>query len=243
MKTLLYTVSDFKEGAIDCIRMMKNSIIGNDFDFIIIANKKIDCEYEIIVDENSDNYIGFLKYSSKIPDHYDQYIYLDSDILFLGQISNFYSNQEFSIVFENLKMNSQCSSHRYWFKYPHDNSDEYLYNIENLYGINAGSFAFKNISFLSKVRSYFENFKSNDVLNNAILEQSSFNYAICIENNFDFSNCFDFTNQSIIHAKSDSFCLNKKLYHFAGFTNSMIHKKETMEKFINENKNRITTII
>ena len=237
MKTLLYTISDFKQGSIDCIRMMRNSIIGDDFDFVIIANKEIDCEYDIIQDKTDDNYIGFLKYSSKIPDGYDQYVYLDSDILFFGSISNFYSNQEFSIVFEDLKMNSQCSSHRYWFKYPYDNSDQYNYNIKNLYGINAGSFAFKNILFLSKVRSYFEKFKSNDVLNNAILEQSSFNYALCIENNFDFSNCFNFTNQSIIHAKSDSFCKNKQLYHFAGFTNSMIHKKETMEKFIYENKN------
>lgn len=243
MKTLLYTVSDFKDGAIDCIRMMKNSISGNNFDFVIIANHKIDCEYDIIVDNNPCNYIGFLKYSTKVPQGYDQYIYLDSDILFFGAISDFYSNQEFSIVRENLKMNSICSSGRYWFRYPHDHSQQYFDNIKNLDGINAGSFAFKNLSFLSKVRNNFEKFKENEVISNAILEQSSFNYTLCIENNFDFSNCFDFTDRSIIHAKYNSFDTNKKLYHFAGFTNSMLSKKESMQKFIHENKNRLTEIV
>ena len=243
MKTLLYTISDFKEDAIDCIRMMRNSISDNNFDFAIIATKKIDCEYEIIVDESVDNYIGFLKYSPKVPTGYDQYIYLDSDILFFGPISSFYSNQEFSIVFEDLKMNSLCSAGKFWFKYPHDSSESYTHNIENLYGINAGSFAFKNTSFLSNVRFFFEKFKLNDILSNAILEQSSFNYALCIQNNFDFSKCLDFTNKAVIHAKPNSFNIDKKLYHFNGFTNGMIHKKEIMKKFIDENKNRITQII
>jgi hypothetical protein len=235
MKTLVYTISDFKDGAIDCIRMMKNSIIGNNFDFVIISNKKIDCEYEIIIDETIDNYIGFLKYSAKVPKGYDQYIYFDSDILFFAPISDFCSNQEFSIVFENLKMNSQCSAGKFWFKYPYDSSDEYFHNIKNIYGINAGSFAFKNISFLSNVRSFFEKFKSNDIVSNAILEQSSFNYALCIQNNFDFSKCFDFTSKAVIHAKPNSFNINKKLYHFTGFSNTMINKKEMMKKFIYEN--------
>lgn len=243
MKTLLYTISDFKEGAIECIRMMRNSIGDNNFDFVIIANKKIECEYEIIVDESVDNYIGFLKYSPRVPAGYDQYIYLDSDILFFGPISDFYSDQEFSIVFEDLKMNSQCWAGKFWFKYSHDCSESYSSNIENLYGVNAGSFAFKNISFLSNVRFFFEKFKTNDILSNAILEQTSFNYALCIQNNFDFSRCLNFTNKSVIHAKPNSFNIGKKLYHFNGFTNSMIHKNEIMKKFIHENKNRITQII
>jgi hypothetical protein len=239
MKTLIYTVSDFKDGALDCIDLLYSNIKNKNFDFSIISNRDYQCKYNVFIDKSYKNYVGFLKYSRKIPEGYDQYIYLDSDIIYLGEAEDLFSNSEFSIIFEDFKMNYICSVGRKWFQYEYDNSQKYINSINNLRGLNAGTFCFKNYNFLAQVRNNFEKFEHNDVIKNAILEQSSFNYTLCKTLNFDFSKCFDLSNESVLHAKINSFQPDKKLYHFCGFTNTMTNKALIMKAFINENKNRI----
>lgn len=237
MKTLLYTVSDFKNGSLECIDMLLSCIQDSEYDFAIISNAKLDCKYKVYSDPNVQNYIGFLKYSKVIPSGYDQYIYFDSDILYFGKLIDLFDSREFSITQESMMMDQKCTSNSHWFKYEYDNTTKYLEKISKIKGINAGSFCFKNLNFLSKVRSKFENYISeSDVLFNARLEQSSFNYAICEELDFDISQAYNFTNTTVLHAHNYEFSNDKKLYHFCGFSNEMNSKLYKMKNFYDKYK-------
>jgi lipopolysaccharide biosynthesis glycosyltransferase len=226
MKTLLYTVSDFKNSALDCIEMMLKNIKGSEFDFAIVSNKEVDCRHKIILDQKPYNYIGFLKYSENLPKEYDRYVYLDSDILYFGQINELFAeNKEFSIVREKLKMSNE------WFKYPYLNTPDYLSKINNVFGLNAGTFSFKDVSFLKNVRSLFEPFISQEIHQDARLEQSSFNFALSREVDFNFSKCYDLTDISVLFADQSSYQSDKLLYHFCGFSNEMQSKLFKMKNF------------
>lgn len=242
MKTLLYTVSDFKDGALECINMMLNHIEG-EFDFIVISNRDFDCGHKVYVDDSCGSYIGFLKYSKQIPEGYNQYVYLDSDILFFGELSILFDDRPLSITQELKMMGKPCEQGRYWFKYPFDTTQEYSNRIINFLGINAGSFAFKNVNFLSRVRKLFNGRKSQNIMENAILEQSSFNYAVCQETRFDLQKALNFSDLTVFEAHKHSFTDRGRLYHFCGFENAMIGKKEKMQNFLNENKNRIIEVL
>lgn len=226
MKTFLYTVSDFKNGALECIDLLINNIKDRDFDFAIISNKTISCKYKVIADEKDYQYIGFLKYSEKIPKGYDQYIYLDSDILYFGHSKDLVDDsKEFSIVKEKLLMNNE------WFKYPYNDSFEYINKAGLNAGLNAGTFAYKNISFLQHVRNLYEPFISQDTHLDARLEQSSYNFALSREVNFDFNKCHDLTSKTVLFADQHPFSAEKSIYHFCGFSNEMNSKFSKMKKF------------
>lgn len=226
MKILLYTISDFKEDAIECIDMMKKHIIGSVYDFFIISNKHIRCKYDIIVDDSCSNYIGFLKYSNKLPDGYDQYIYLDSDIICFDKIDRLFSpDTPFSIVKETKLMSEE------WFFYRHSTDNRYIDISKKICGLNAGSFAFKNVDFLAKVRSLFEPYKSNDVYLDARLEQSSFNFAILNQVDFDLDKCLDLTPHTMLFVDDRPFEEKINIYHFCGFVNEMKSKLNRMKNF------------
>jgi len=226
MRTLLYTVSDFKHNALDCIEMMLQNIKDSDFDFAIVSNKEVDCRHKIILDKKPYNYIGFLKYSECLPKDYDRYIYLDSDILYFGCISNlFVENKEFSIVKEKLQMSNE------WFKYPYLNTPDYLNKVHNTLGLNAGTFSFTSVKFLENTRELFEPFISQEIHQDARLEQSSFNLALSREVNFDFSKCHDLTETVVLFADQSSYQSDKTLYHFCGFSNEMQSKLFKMKNF------------
>lgn len=230
MKTLLYTVSNFKDKSIDCIDLMLSNIKGN-FDFAIISNKNEKCKYKIILDEKPYKYIGFLKYSENLPEGYDQYIYLDSDILFFGDIIDLHdSSKEFSIVKEKLLMSNE------WFKYPYLQCSDYLDKINNNLGLNAGTFAYKNTSFLKKNRELFEPHISQDIYKDARLEQSSYNLALSNSVQFDFNKCYDLTNITVLFADQFDYDNSKTIYHFCGFSNEMQSKFLKMKTFYDKIK-------
>lgn len=224
MKTLVYTISDFKVGALECISLLYKSIKGSDFDFCVVSNKRPEnCPFNVVVDSTERAYVGFLKYSPKVPSGYDRYLYLDSDILFFDKVDSFFSEKPFSVVLEKLQMSDE------WFNYFRSGEDFSQYK-----GINAGSFGFYDYSFLARVRKLFEPFVSGDVHRDARLEQSSFNYAVLKTISGQFSLLNDFSEESLLFAQADS-PLDKKLYHFCGFSNEMLSKyykmKQTYDKY------------
>ncbi len=224
-KILVYTVSDFKPYSLQCIELMLSCFESKNFDFKIVTNNIQYKDYEdIIFDDSKYSYVGFLKYSENIPDEYDQYIYLDSDILYFGNVNELFSDKEYSCVVEDLPMTNE------WFLYKnHDN--QYLNNIKKLNGFNAGTFSFKNISFLSKIRQAFKPYITQDVHSDARLEQSSFNFALSNEINFDINNTKDLTPITQLFADINPYNNNKKLYHFCGFSNEMGSKFFKMKSF------------
>jgi lipopolysaccharide biosynthesis glycosyltransferase len=226
MKTFLYTVSDFKNGALECIDLLIDNLKDRDFDFAIISNKNTDCKYDVIIDSKDYQYIGFLKYSEKIPEGYDQYIYLDSDILYFGEIKDLFNeSKEFSIVKEKLLMSNE------WFKYPYNNSFDYINEANSNLGLNAGTFCYKNISFLNSVRELYTPFISQDIHLDARLEQSSYNLALSKSVDFDFSKCHDLTDKTVLFADQYPFSKEKTIYHFCGFSNEMNSKFFKMKNF------------
>lgn len=245
MKTLLYTVSDFKPLAAECIDLLFSNIEKSktcDIDTCVVTSELhlpkdlvSNYRYKIITDNFYSNYIGFLKYSKNIPLGYDSYIYLDSDILYFGRPEELISeDKDISIVFENLKMSNE------WFKYQNIKSKNYDAFFEGVNGINAGSFCFKDVSFLKNVRDLFEPYIANDVHKDARLEQSSFNFAICKYTNFDLSKCFDISSMVQLFASDFPFSDQKKLYHFCGFSNEMRSKFFKMKFFLNEKQRRVS---
>lgn len=232
MKILVYTVSDFKANALDCIKLMLSSFNKINFDFKIITNNIAYKEYEdVIYDEFQSEYVGFLKYSKNIPSGYDRYIYLDSDILYFGNVEDLFSDKNYSCVIEKLPMNHE------WFLYK-NHEEKYLKSIEKLNGFNAGSFSFKNINFLSQIREAFEPYVTQNVHADARLEQSSFNFVLSKEINFNIDNINNLTEITQLFADTANYSDQKKLYHFCGFSNEMSSKFFKMKKFYDNYKRR-----
>jgi lipopolysaccharide biosynthesis glycosyltransferase len=224
-KILLYTVSDFKPYSTECIKLMISSFSNLNFEFKIVTSNHEYKEYEDVIFDDSENcYVGFLKYSKNIPSGYDQYVYLDSDILFFGEIDNLFSEKEYSCVVESLPMTNE------WFLYK-NHSEEHLKKIKQLNGFNAGTFCFKNISFLKKIRDAFEPYISQNIHSDARLEQSSFNFILSKEINFDITQAYDLTSLTQLFADANPYNEFKKLYHFCGFSNEMHSKFYKMKKF------------
>jgi hypothetical protein len=232
MKVLVYTVSDFKTNALDCIRLLLSSFNKINFDFKIITNNFNYKEYEdIIYDEYQCDYVGFLKYSKYIPSGYDRYVYLDSDILYFGDIEDLFSNKNYSCVIEDLPMSNE------WFLYKNHNL-EYLDKIKSLNGFNAGTFSFTDINFLKKIRDSFEPYVINNTHYDARLEQSSFNFIISQEINFDLDKIHNLTHITQLFSNIGSQKEDKKLYHFCGFSNEMQSKFYKMKNFYDQYKRR-----
>jgi hypothetical protein len=160
-----------------------------------------------------------------LPKNYDYYVYLDSDILYFGKIADLLPiDRGLSIVKENHMMNNS------WFAYPHA-TKEHSKLFSSINGINAGTFVYTNPSFLETVRQlYITNIKSN-YIENAKLEQSSFNYALCLLSSFKFNKYYDISNICQLHSKHNSFSNKKLLYHFCGIDQTMKTKYTIMENF------------
>jgi hypothetical protein len=226
----VYTVTDFKINAIDCIDLLYKSIVKEkNIDFFVISNKKHTkkIKYNFLLDENETDYIGFCKYSKFIPNNYEKYVYIDSDVLFFEKISSVLSDCQFSAV----KEIEHCRGN--W--HLHEGCNNKM--IDKFPGINAGIFTYDNVNFLRKVRNLFENkiYKKN-YRQLAALEQSSLNYALADECGYDFDKINDITNKVKLYAK-EQVQLNKKIYHFCGdFFNEMQTKYKRMITFLRKNK-------
>jgi hypothetical protein len=234
----IYTISDFKNKASECIDMAFQPFLNKKKENIslsVIANKypdkPVDERVKIIIDNdaNASKYIGFLKYSEKIPDGYSHYFYIDSDILLFGDEKKLINEKyDYTIVQEDwVKMSHEWHCYKY-------RTEEEFKKMQNLNGINAGTFGFKDTAFLKFVRDLYCKDVTDNLIKNAMLEQSSLNYAICKKLDFNLENAFNITNKACFFAQDKKFDKKKILYHFNGFSNQMESKYQMMKNFLNE---------
>lgn len=234
MKILIYTVTDFSSNASNCIRLLYDSIDkSEEFDFLVMATKPPEdfFEFKYIVDPIGSPYAGILKFSEKIPEGYDKYIYLDSDILFYGKASDLFTiDKKISIVKESRNMLVE------WHRYPYaDHQDISL--MSETSAINAGTFSFSSYKYFKGVRDLFFPFISGFISDNAKLEQQAFNYFVAKTVEFNLDACFDLTEITQLFAQQFA-PSEKKLYHFCGFTGEMSSKYINMKKFNDDYKRR-----
>lgn len=232
MKICLYTISNFTKKAIDCIDLLLDSITKDiEFDFFIITNQKdipTTIKHNILLDNTlSSNYVGYLKYSKVLPNNYEYYIYLDSDILFFDSLSKLIPyNRSFTVVRENTLI-----ERNFWYYFPfvEKNDDEQLQTSQAL---NAGTFAFhKNqIHIIDKILSLYSKHHTNEPQDPA-LEQSIFNYVVNKNFQYKLYDCLDITDTVQLFASTEKIHKNKKLYHFCGYTNEMDSKYKKMHDF------------
>jgi len=234
---LVYTISDLRENSIKCIDLLYESLLyknNDNFDFYVVTNNKdykdinIYNKYNLIYDDIQSPYIGWLKYTEKLPDNYDNYFYFDSDILCYEDLNNLISTEnDISIVKENKPMSNE------WFQYPFASDDE-KEKFKYINGINAGTYAFKSLDFIKEIRSKFESLdisSDNDHVY-AMLEQSCFNYSVF---NLLLSNKYtDITKYVRLFAKDD--ISEHTIYHFCGYEGFMDNKYVRMNRF-NKNYN------
>ena len=230
MKTLVYTVSDFSPGADSCINMLCDSIdwSGN-VDFCVVATREIGGKFKhkVVIETHPKEYPGFMKSSKVVPKGYDRYVYLDSDIFYFGSPNDlFHDDKDFSIVFEERTMIDR------WYAYEKAPREDKL-KMEQILGMNAGNFCFKDLSFLEEIRALWGKHVTNSVGSDARLEQSSFNYAVCKRTEFDLTKCHDLTPITQLQAAIRPFDKNKTLYHFTGAPNTMAGKAYVMGQFLN----------
>lgn len=228
MKILLYTISDFTAMSIECIELLLSSIVFDiSVDFMIVSSAKTyHPNYSIIYTDQKSNYIGSLKYAPEIPDHYDYYLYLDSDILYFDKISHLINfDKKYTLVYEDSKINKNP-----WWYFRYSNTDTTM--LEQSQALNAGSFAFarSEYSILNDIYTTYYQYATNNISNNAKLEQSIFNYYIYKYLNFTTENIHDITNITQLFASDYPLQNNKTLYHFCGFTNTMISKYNNMKQ-------------
>jgi hypothetical protein len=240
MKILLYTISDFKPYALECIELLLQSITFDiSCDFCIVSNtKNTDTKHKIITDNSLESpYIGYIKYSPSLPNNYDYYLYLDSDILYFDKISKLLPiNSDFMIVKENRKIGTD---NWYYFQYVESKDSETLQNSQ---AVNAGSFCYTNnqIRFINEIYELYGKYYKNNIDHDVRLEQSIYNYIINKKNNYQLNHCHDITHIVELYAGVKPIDFNKKLYHFCGFTNEMFSKFHYMKEFYDKYK-RINT--
>jgi len=229
MKYLVYTVSDFTDYAEECIAYLYESIINNNdasiFDFCIVSNNKnLKSNFDIIFDDNNSSYIGWSKYTKKLPNGYDGYLYLDSDILFNEKIKNMFGQYDNSVVCESQQMASP------WFMFSLS-SEEEKKEMSKINGFNAGTFAFKKKDVLIEISNICDRIKNKNfnTIQQACTEQTCFNYWIfnCLKKKILFNNLTRMVQLHVTEKQE-----NKSVFHFCGFTGNMKDKYERMKKFI-----------
>jgi hypothetical protein len=235
MKTLLYTITDFSPYAAECINLLSGNMIQDtNVDYCVISNNPPppDFKYNVVQTKLNANYVGFLKFYSKIPDGYDHYIYMDSDILFFGNPLSLIPTEDLSIVIEN------CNIRDEWHSFHINDKNK----IPNVKGLNAGTFVFSNKNFVNQVN---ENILNNynpswSTIHNAMMEQSVFNMTIGQTCNFDWTKYKDITDITKLHVPTD-FKYNKsiKIYHFCGWAGQMCTKYIRMIDFLKNNEKYI----
>lgn len=237
MKILLYTISDFSDHAQDCIRLLLKSICGDNYDFCILTNNDIHSdEYNILYDKTyQSNYIGGLKYQTKLlPDSYDYYIYLDSDILYFDNVENLLPSdkQYFSVVRETQYLVGDSD----WFLF--SQADKYDYSrLLNSQAINAGTFVYhkSQIDDIFSIYNLYMTYHTNKIEYDCKLEQSIYNYVINKKINFDNYHLYkDLSNITQLFAAQSQPIKNKTLYHFCGFSNEMTTKYIHMKNFYDQ---------
>jgi hypothetical protein len=112
-----------------------------------------------------------------------------------------------------------------WFNYPYASpleKDTFL----NINGINAGTFAFKDLSFLDVVNKHCSkyDFSNQNQIDQAMFEQSSFNYTVYQMSDRKIK---DISKIVKLHAK-EVLCDGVTIYHFCGYEGYMDSKFNRM---------------
>lgn len=228
MNIFLYTVSDFSANALRCIDLLNNSLnYQNNVKLNILCNNipPPECQFNCIFDETyKEIFPGFLKYSDKIPEGYDYYLYLDSDILFFDNITNILpkKNNLYSLVFEE-----KIAKNNPWFNY-----SGFIEN-ENIKGINSGSFVIKDRKHLQEMKNFCDTNLSANSMVNAQIDQSALNFLVSKKN---YSNYEDFSEKVQLFCDADTNIeKGKTIFHFCGFEGHMSNKLNKMGKFYDNN--------
>jgi len=228
-KTLVYTVSNLSPDAVACATLLHRSlqVKNSEFTFAILTNQACKLTNLPIISASCPTpYVGYLKFSDAVPAGFDQYIYLDSDILCLESLANLHDeSHEFSLVEESASMNSA------WFAYP-GLGNRPRSKMSKLKGINAGSFAFRDRSILAEVRELMNAKLRNHLGLDAQLEQAAFNRMLFLR---DIPQSRNFKPLSdIVKLYPDRYSYEpsgKSIYHFCGFSGEMASKFERMAAF------------
>ena len=235
---LVYTISDFKNDSLKCIDLLYASLLyknkKENFDFAIVSNVKTpenyNPEYNIIYEECNHKYIGMLKYSRTLPSGYKAYIYLDNDILFYEDVSNIIKEADFSLVLENKPMSDK------WFCNPLATEEEKA-QMRNIYGINAGSFTFKDVNFTNEVRKLYDTYdvETLPLDEQGYFEQSALNYTLFhLLRTKSFYNFKHIMLMPVYPGYEDEATYDglicHKAFHFCGFVGTMTTKLERMQK-------------
>ena len=238
MKICLYTISDLNPESIQCVDMLYDSIFSQtinkqyNIDFYVVSNKLPThyIKYNCILSEYNDAHIVYSRYTSNLPSGYDKYIYLDSDILFFDDILSIIDNRyDFGLVTEGDIgcMNSD------WWRYPFCKQED-IEIFDSLKGINSGTFVLSNKEYLTEVSKlfipYLHLWKTKDGSENAMFEQSCFNYFIAKKCGASLDNCYLLTDKIELHC-ADKPPSHKKIHHFTGFGFGMSKKLKYMQKF------------
>ena len=248
MKTLVYTTCDFSPNSYNCTELLYRSLTINNsnFDFYIVSNKKSEqSQFPIIVEDSPNRKIlANWKYTDLMPKGYDQYFYLDSDILCFGKLEDLCDDSDLSVCSMRDALMSDSDYYCYQYATPEEKIE-----MKKYYGFCAGSFGFKNLQFLSDMRELIEPKLKNPsipdgisreefhdiIIHDAILDQTSLNYWI-FKRSQDLK-YYDFCNKTLIRP-DDPFCRytsDKIVYHFCGFRAEMNSKYERMRQWCRYN--------
>ena len=106
----IYFYSNIDNDSVDSLQKLlmdasKTTLNNSNFDFAIISDKEHpNSAFPIIKVDNTTGHLSNWKYSHLIPNGYNQYFYLDSDILFFGNlVYSVLSDEDTSSVVSTLK--------------------------------------------------------------------------------------------------------------------------------------------
>lgn len=256
-KFCVYTLSNFDTNAIKCLRLLYNSIIEqnniDDFDFYVVTNKPyfedlgyVNCK---IIQENDDldsdlktEYFSSVqaKYSPNLPDGYEYYVFLDSDILFYEKLQNIKLSESYTIGAAIELSNDNMMFYSPFHKY--EGMGVFFVELaKKTRCFNAGQFVLKSCNFknefFAKVRNLFKQYiefiDKEKVHNIAFLEQQSFNYAVL--HYLDKTDTMTLTSKvsCVPEAARDAQDFNVTICHFVGIFNPNLAMSDKYQRMIN----------
>ena len=248
MKKLVYTTCDFSPNSYNCTELLYRTLTINNsnFDFYIVSNKNSEqSKFPIIVEDSPNRKVlANWKYTDLMPKGYDQYFYLDSDILCFGKLEDLCDTSDISLCSDKDVLMSDSE----YYCYPYATPEEKI-EMKKHHGFCAGSFGFKNLEFLSDIRNLIEpklknpsvpdglsqNERFEMILSDCALDQTSLNYWIF--KRLPDLKYYDFCDKTLIRPDDPvrRYTSDKILYHFCGFRAEMNSKYERMRQWCRYN--------
>lgn len=246
MKCFIYTVSNFRPGATECLRHWIECVgfsnPNSDIAVYTDKNSLVIPEFlsgVTILSSDAEHHPVQNKYAF-MPSGYDLYVYMDSDILCYANFESVSSvDADLGVVIEHEKGGGK------WHSPIHSEMPD------QSCALNAGQFFFRSPDHMKliheKLQKVYDDYEFENDLHRIAKEQGEFNYQVQCNSHYQKTDYNVFTEMTQLAAStvvksptSEILAGGKKVFHFTGsFGVGMNGKSSMMQEFRNTHESEL----